>query len=106
MRQNTRRLAGIGRGWARCTADRCAISQRSGERLCELRRSLGPIARPLGEHVHDQRIEARGNAPVELPRRAGRCGVVLVHDRGRQLTGERRLAGQSLIEHTAERVDI
>ena len=72
----------------------------------ELTRVLRSQVRILGQQTNHERVETRWNSRAEFLWGPWNCGVVLVQDRCRQLAGERRAAGQELVEHAAQRVDV
>ena len=60
----------------------------------------------LGERLGDDEIEHRGDRRVDRARRRRHQVEDLEHDRGHVLAGERRLAGEHLVEDHAEREDV
>ena len=89
-------LTGCGRSWAQ------GGQQGSGEAVGVVR----PIAGFLGEHGQHDRVQLVGNAGPQGAQAGRRCVHVLVHDLPCLAPRERRPAGQQLMQHAAQRVQI
>jgi hypothetical protein len=80
--------------------------ERRAERRRQLGRRLRPVARVLRQHLQHQCLQRQGDLRRQFSGRP-RIGIgVLTHHHRWQVAGERRTAGEHLVEHAAERVDV
>src|SRR5690606_7847312 len=95
-------LGGLLEGLRRLALAARVLRQEGLERAADLLRRERPLARLLREQLREQRRDVRGQ--LELRRRRGLVGVRL--EQLRRRAGEGRRAGEHLVEHAAERVEI